>query len=301
MSTDPETTRIVRSWLGTDEHESADRVLDAVLSRLDTTPQRRHLWPTRRHTHMTDVTRIAAGAAAAIAVAVVGYTMLSSDGGAGGPAVAPTVSPLWSPSPVPSAVESEATDGSIPALDNQSSLGGRYMVGSGLRSRVTVAAPADWSAGDDWTLRGPKGYPSPAGMGIRFYPVKDVYKDPTDMGEGVVLPRVGPSVADLADAIVEHPGWTALEAVDVTMDGFEGKMVRLQIPRDAPEGAFYLFEHALGGQIWGLEAGQVFDIYIIDVAGERVVIDAFSYPGTSSSDLAAQRAVLDSIEFEPAP
>ena len=49
MSTDRDTTRIVRSWLQTDEHESADRVLDAVLDQLDTTPQRRATWwPARR-------------------------------------------------------------------------------------------------------------------------------------------------------------------------------------------------------------------------------------------------------------
>ena len=43
MSTDRE-TRIVRSWLQTDEHESAERLLGTVLDRLDTTPQRRPLW-----------------------------------------------------------------------------------------------------------------------------------------------------------------------------------------------------------------------------------------------------------------
>ena len=49
MSTDRDTTRIVRSWLQTDEYESADRVLDAVLDQLDTTPQRRATWwPARR-------------------------------------------------------------------------------------------------------------------------------------------------------------------------------------------------------------------------------------------------------------
>ena len=37
MSTDRNPTRIVRSWLRSDEHESADRVLDAVLDQLDTT------------------------------------------------------------------------------------------------------------------------------------------------------------------------------------------------------------------------------------------------------------------------
>ena len=51
MSTDRDTTRIVRSWLQTDEYESADRVLDAVLDQLDTTPQRRATWwPARRLT-----------------------------------------------------------------------------------------------------------------------------------------------------------------------------------------------------------------------------------------------------------
>ena len=53
MSTDRDTTRIVRSWLQTDEYESADRVLDAVLDQLDTTPQRRSTWwPARRLPHM---------------------------------------------------------------------------------------------------------------------------------------------------------------------------------------------------------------------------------------------------------
>ena len=48
MTADLDTTRIVRSWLRTDEHESADRVLDTVLARLDATPQHRSLWPVRR-------------------------------------------------------------------------------------------------------------------------------------------------------------------------------------------------------------------------------------------------------------
>ena len=43
-----DTTRIVRSWLRMDEHESADRVLDVVLDSLDATPQRRPWWPARR-------------------------------------------------------------------------------------------------------------------------------------------------------------------------------------------------------------------------------------------------------------
>jgi len=35
------------------------------------------------------------------------------------------------------------------------------------------------------------------------------------------------------------------------------------------------------------------------VGGKRLVIDAFHYPGTSAADLAAQTAVIDSIQLAP--
>jgi hypothetical protein len=38
MSTDRDTTRIVRSWLRTDENDAADRVLGSVLDQLEATP-----------------------------------------------------------------------------------------------------------------------------------------------------------------------------------------------------------------------------------------------------------------------
>ena len=41
MSTDRDTTRIVRSWLEEGVTELPDRVLDAVLDQLPATPQRR--------------------------------------------------------------------------------------------------------------------------------------------------------------------------------------------------------------------------------------------------------------------
>ena len=46
---------------------------------------------------------------------------------------------------------------------------------------------------------------------------------------------------------------------------------------------------------------MTFDQNIIDVGGERLVVEAFHYPGTSEDDLAAQRAVVDSIQFNRVP
>ncbi|MBA2634323.1 MAG: hypothetical protein H0U86_15220 [Chloroflexi bacterium] len=94
MSTDRDTTRIVRSWLRTDEHESADRVLDAVLDQLDTTPQRRVTWwPVRRFPEMNTTVKLALAAAAVVVAALLGIRFLvPGSQNVGGPAETPTPS-----------------------------------------------------------------------------------------------------------------------------------------------------------------------------------------------------------------
>lgn len=180
----------------------------------------------------------------------------------------------------------------------------RYAVNSGLPIGITVAVPdGGWSAGGDWVVRGPKGNEAPDGMAIRFSSVANLYKDPLAPSDGVLEPPVGPTVDDLVDAIAGHPAWEAGEPADVTLDGYEGKLVRLAIPSDAEvtdSSPFYLSVDANGGQLWGWEPGQIFDTYILDVGGQRLVIQALHYPATSESDLAALGAVVNSIQLETA-
>ena len=86
MSTDRETTRIVRTWLRADENDSADRILGVVFDRLDTTPQRRATsWPARRLPDMNNTAKLALGAAAVVVVALIGFTMLGGADYLGGP------------------------------------------------------------------------------------------------------------------------------------------------------------------------------------------------------------------------
>ena len=92
MTADRDTTRVVRSWLRTDDHESADRVLLTVMSRLDTTPQRRSWWPPRRFAQMNRYLPAAVAAAAVLVVAVIGYNLLQQSNtlGPGASQAAPT-------------------------------------------------------------------------------------------------------------------------------------------------------------------------------------------------------------------
>jgi hypothetical protein len=293
MTADRDTTRIVRSWLRTDEHESADRVLETVLARLDTTPQRRPLWPSRRFAQMNNVTRLAIGAAAVLVVAVLGFNLLPRTGGVGGPA-APTPTPTLATTPIPT----------YPLLNAQASLNGRYLVGGGLTSHVTVAVPAGWRTDTDWVVIGPNGNQAPGGMAIRFYTVDQVFKNPVAISSGVLTPPVGPTAADLAAAIVGDPAWHATGPTNVTIDGRPALRVHFAIPTSSglgTDGQFDMFALAGVPDIYGFALGQVFDLYIVDVAGERVVIDAFHFAGTSASDLAAQQAVLDSIQIDRNP
>jgi hypothetical protein len=293
MTADREVTRIVRSWLGTDEHEHADRVLETVLSRLDTTPQRRLLWPSRRFAQMNNVTRVAIAAAAVLVLAVIGYNLLPRSGGVGGqPTPAPTATPAETPTPTPT----------YPALNGQATLAGRYTVGE-LQSQVTVQVPAGWSTDTDWVVIGPKGNAAPAGMAVRFYTVANAFKNPRSINDGVFDPPVGPTAADLASAIVGDPAWAATQTADVTIDDRQAKHVQFTVPASSglgSDGRFLMFGIADQPDTWGFALGQVFDLYIVDVGAERVVIDAFHYPGTSATDLAAQQAVIASIQFNPA-
>ena len=94
MSTDRETTRVVRSWLEEGVTALPDRVLDAVLDQVPATPQRRSWWPAWRSNSMSTYAKLIGAAAAVLLVAVVGYQFLPRNGGIGGqPTIAPSPSP----------------------------------------------------------------------------------------------------------------------------------------------------------------------------------------------------------------
>ena len=114
MSTDRETTRIVRSWLEEGVTALPDRVLDAVFDQVPTTPQRRSWWPTRRFVDMVSAYKAALAAAAVLVVAVVGYNLLPGVSGPGAPTTAPTAQPTVAPSPSPAATPRLTKDSITP-------------------------------------------------------------------------------------------------------------------------------------------------------------------------------------------
>jgi hypothetical protein len=95
VSTERDLDRIVRSWIDEGVTQLPDRVLDAVLSQLPATPQRRAAWLARRLPHMSNYARLGFIAAAVLAVVIVGIGLFERPRDVGPP-----------PSPTPSASSS---------------------------------------------------------------------------------------------------------------------------------------------------------------------------------------------------
>jgi hypothetical protein len=294
MSTERDMTRIVRSWLRTDEHESADRVLDNVLALLDSTPQRRSWWPARRIADMNTVAKLATALAAVVVAAVVVVNLLPSTG----PGVGPTPSPSLSPSPAPSAAPSAASIVFPP--DGPLAVGRQSMTRGGIRLSVNV--PAGWHSDQGFFISKDGGL-GPDGASFLFWdpaPV-GVYADPCAQRAG---PVVGPTTADLAAAMTTIPDTTLVSGpTDVIVGERPAKHVVLTVSEDVacggPGDEFYLwYADEEGAARYASALGATLSVWIVDVNGTRLSIDAESYKGAGPEIEQQIQTIVDSIVFE---
>ena len=122
MSTDRETTRVVRSWLEEGVTRLPDRVLDVVLDQVPATPQRRSWWPAWRLSDMNTFAKFAIAATTVLVVAFVGYNLLPGVGGMGGPIATP--SPSQAPPLAVGSFESHGGDIELEATGEGSNVTG---------------------------------------------------------------------------------------------------------------------------------------------------------------------------------
>jgi hypothetical protein len=300
MSTDRDITRVVRSWLRTDENESADRVLDAVLDRLDTTPQRRATWwPARRFPEMNNTVRIALAAAAVVAAIVVGVSLFPAQNVGIGPdgTPSPTERPTSTPTPTLTPLPTET------ALPDFGELApGTYVIDEPFPLRVSITTDGGWNTWVEVTSSGAAIYqesPDPPGRGVIVATVANVYANPCNPAEGGLVPQLGPSVDDLVAALTSQPRTEASTPEPVTLGGYSGVYVEYTAtgPEPGCSGELHRWPSAAGSrQALTTERDQV---WILDVDGTRLVIDAFSFGGATEAELAELREVVESIQIDP--
>jgi hypothetical protein len=296
MHAERDVTRIVRSWLRTDEHEAADRVLDNVLALLDTTPQRRSWWPARRIADMNTFAKLGIAAAAVLVVAVAAINLLPGNGVGGiGPPASPSPTAPPTPGPTPSPTPARAV---FPAA-GMVPIGTYSMTAAGVPFTFSVTS-SRWVSDGNFKLQ-KDSYLAPDGAGFIFWietPV-GVFTDPCYDGKG---PSVGSSAADLAAAVAAVPGTDLVSGpTDVTVGGHPAKHVVITVREDVKCAAesFYLW-YAPRPDLarYATQLGSTIGVWIIDVNGTLVWIDGETYKGAVPGPAQQIQQIIDSIQFE---
>jgi hypothetical protein len=331
MSTDRDTTRIVRSWLEEGVTALPDRVLDSVLDQVPATSQRRSWWPARRFTSVTNL-RLAIAAAAVVIAALFGYSLLPRTGGVGGQAT-PVPSPTASASPAAPVMLEHApqaacrpTGGPLNCL----APGTYRLTGNVWPGQITMDVPVGWFEWLPYTdtdayegLLVGDGTNGGSGWGLQFILVNTVAKDPCDPTKGSYARAETSTVDGLVAAMSAWPGFHATAPVPTVVGGLSGQLVELTSTRTATD--------CPGGSIWTIPQGGAVDTYpmvgaagkaragtfrIVAVNGTLFVVRTTDFPNTSPNELAngipddatrhaadqvAMQQILDSIRITTAP
>jgi hypothetical protein len=307
MSTDRDITRVVRSWLSTDEHESPDRVLDNVLAVLDAIPQRRSRWPARRSADMNTYAKLAIAAAAVLVVAVVGLNLMPANGGlTGGVAASPTPSPTATPAPTPTPTPSPVPSPTPTPIafafppEGPLAIGQHEFTTNGVPYSLELRTDG-WVSNGSWGLGNPTNDEvTPEGRGFIIWqdPPIGVFADPCLNTES---PPAG-SLADLAAAIASIPGTDLVSGpTDVTVGGYPAKHVVIRIRDDigCPPNTFYLWYGTEPGNArYASATGTTMYVWAIDVNGRTVWIDGETYEGGGAKPGKEIQKIIDSIQFE---
>jgi hypothetical protein len=298
-----EIDRVLKVWMADGPAAIPDRVVDVVATRIAVQRQRR-AWPFPGRTTMTTQIKLIAGLAAALVVAVVGYNLLPGRPGTGSPTTAPT--PSAQPTPSPSVIRE------LPAAVLEA---GRYrmalsFIDPGLEAVADV--PAGWTGHPDipavTTAAG-----SNSGILISFMVTDGLFSDPCRWDlDGSGNPaqsgdvEVGPTVGDLVAALRANEAYTASAAIPVTIGGFDGQELELQLPGDdvirgcdpragESSGDYFVFPDGFYAQ----GANSRWRLSIVDVEGIRLIIMVSIAEGVPAADIAAAEALVESIAFTP--
>lgn len=293
MTREPDVTRIVRSWLEEGADRVPDRVLDAVLEYLPTTPQRRPYRSAWRLSPMSNPFRLAVAAAAVIVAVVAGINLLPRSGVGTGPSSSPIPTPTAAPVASPAPLDTSSLDRSLAA--------GTYRVATPFGKPFRLTLPASWTikalVGGDANFS-----PVGGGGGVAVDLVEGVFADPCHSSGGPTT--LTPHTLDaLTQALTHMAGFTAGPVSDIVIGGQAGKFVVIKNSIDTTtatctNGALLPIWTFSGGTSASTNGGLTERLYLFDVNGTLVAIDG-GYDATTPAALKqAIDTIVQSIVFE---
>jgi hypothetical protein len=167
--------------------------------------------------------------------------------------------------------------------------------------QITVTVPAGWDPFDVGVLR--RSSDSPRHMGLLFEIPNGVYVDPCHSSRGLV--PVGATVDQLATALANQRRRHGTTPTGVTLDGYAGEYVELAVPAHIDfgscDGGRFNSWLSPGGDREQQGPGQHDELWVLDVDGIRLVMDATFMPGTTAADRAELARVVASVHIERVP
>ena len=166
--------------------------------------------------------------------------------------------------------------------------------------KIEITVPDGWSNYKGIAVG--RGRKLPFATFVFFWHVAQVYPTPCKWkGKAMVDP--GNGVSALASALAAQPLRSATAPTDVVLAGFHGKYLRLSVPATidfarCDEGYFESWTaDGWASDRYQQKPGQVDRIWILDVHGERLLVDAAYLPEATLQDRAELQRVVDSIRF----
>jgi hypothetical protein len=337
MSTLPERDRSISPWLTAEASDPApERLLNVSRTRIRATRQRRVWWATWGISNPPVPAAPIAAATAVLILAAITVSLIPVFDGDHAPGVAPlspspspsrqqTDRPSASPSPRQSPRPSSSPAVSSPEPSTPVGLAsaptspfpvfhrfpelndtvfGRFAATvAGVRLTFDISTPG-WHPSamsgqyDGGVIRGPDFEDS-----FGFWSPNVVMSDPCDSESGR---PVGPTAADLATAIASIPGVDVVAPTNATVDGHKAKYLEVTVPADLvcpgsdDQTAVTLWRfgdlHSGMGHAFG--PGHRILVWIVDVDGARIFIEANMSPIDVTVTVRDIREIVDSIRFE---
>lgn len=297
-SRDPD--RMIRAFLLEGEELLPDQAYDAVRAEIEQKRQRAVIGPWRFPT-MKRLMTVGAGAVAVLVMLFAGAQLFGSpSGGLGAPAT-PTPEPTATPEPSPS-VAAGLPEGPHVLWDE-----------GGIVTTVAIAAPAwegeprggilCWGDPSDECSGPPDGAGMISFVGREYYVYGDACNWSTTRPDTPAT-----TVDELVGALANQASREASAPEDITVDGYAGKKIILDMADDVDVDAC---DEAEGESRFGLfgvpgddpsrysqGTGQIEEVWVVDADGLIVVLDGTYYAETPQNAVAELRAILASATFE---
>ncbi len=232
--------------------------------------------------------------------------------GCGRPAVSqPSATPVVTPTNEPTATTQGSGD--APAAQTYQFDLNAVEAGAAEFPAFQISVPEGWQKLGGWIVNRPRSGKAIPPVAVQFWDVDEVYGHPCQWDGTLFQP--GPTVDDLANALVDVPMRNATEPIEVTIDGYAGMYLEWSVPTDLEvigDSEFLACDStseghndflSWTGKGWASDryhqgAGQVDQLWILDIDGSRLVIDAFSMPYATAEDREEILAVVESITFD---